>query len=145
MMSVRFISLLAVSTLVLTLTSCRKDEGVGGIATLRGKVFLYRYNTNTLAVQDTVVADNEDVYLIYGTDHSFYDDDYKTSYDGSYAFKNLRPGDYRIFVYSDDTTGLYNQTMDRFKPKIPVFMDIHIGKHQQEISIPDLVTFNNLF
>ena len=144
-MVVRILSVLTALTVLLSLNSCRKAEGEGGIATIKGRVLVYRYNINTLVVQDTILAHNEDVYLLYGLDHTAYDDDYKSSYDGSYAFRNLRPGDYRLFVYSDDTTGLYNQTMDRLKPKIPVFIDIHVGKHQQEIIVPDLITFNNLF
>ena len=46
-------------------------------------------------------APDQDVYLIYGSENTFYDDDVKTSYDGSFEFRYLQKGDYQIFAYSD--------------------------------------------
>jgi hypothetical protein len=46
------------------------------------------------------IAD-QDVYIIYGAENTFYDDDIKTSYDGSFEFRYLRKGTYKIFVYED--------------------------------------------
>jgi hypothetical protein len=44
------------------------------------------------------------VYLIYGTEDQFYDDDVKTSYDGSFVFNYLQKGTYTLFVYQDDAS-----------------------------------------
>ncbi|MGB0368161.1 MAG: hypothetical protein ACPGD8_02075, partial [Flavobacteriales bacterium] len=37
----------------------------------------------------------------YGEGDNYYDDSYKTSFDGSFRFQYLRPGTYTVFVYSD--------------------------------------------
>jgi hypothetical protein len=47
-------------------------------------------------------AADQDVYLIYGNENSFYDEDVKTSFDGSFEFRYLQKGEYQIFVYQED-------------------------------------------
>jgi hypothetical protein len=49
-------------------------------------------------------AADEDVFLIYGDEDAFYDDDLKTSYDGSYVFNYLQKGNYTLFIYEDCNT-----------------------------------------
>jgi hypothetical protein len=44
------------------------------------------------------------VYIIYGNESTFYDDDIKTSYDGSFEFRYLKKGNYTVFVYEDCST-----------------------------------------
>jgi hypothetical protein len=46
-----------------------------------------------------------DVYIIYGddADETYFHDDIKTSYDGTFKFRFLEPGNYRIFFYEDKT------------------------------------------
>lgn len=80
--------------------SCSKYEGQGGAATLKGVVIEQRYNSlgNVIA---SYPAPDQDVYIIYGSENTFYDDDIKTSFDGSYEFRYLRKGTYKIFVYED--------------------------------------------
>lgn len=48
------------------------------------------------------IAD-ERVYLIYG-EEDFYSEDVRTDADGNYQFKGLRKGEYRVYVFSADTT-----------------------------------------
>jgi hypothetical protein len=96
--------------------SCQKQEGEGGTSAIYG-------NLVTVEVQhfdipgneriDTITAPyfhaDQDVFIIYGDNDNLYDDNYKTSYDGSFGFESLRKGTYTIFVYSDcesDTNGL---------------------------------------
>lgn len=83
--------------------SCSKYEGQGGAATLKGVVIEQRYNSlgNVIA---SYPAPDQDVYIIYGSENTFYDDDIKTSFDGSYEFRYLRKGSYKIFVYEDCIT-----------------------------------------
>ena len=67
-------------------------------------------------------APDYDVFIIYGDDNNISDDDVKTSYDGSFEFKNLREGNYKVFAYSEDLSepsGLK-----------PVFLSAVIGKNQ---------------
>jgi hypothetical protein len=82
--------------------SCSKYEGQGGAATIKGVVVEQKYNSlgNVIPGASYPIAD-QDVYIIYGAENTFYDDDIKTSYDGSFEFRYLRKGTYKIFVYED--------------------------------------------
>ena len=79
--------------------SCRKVEGPGGSVTIKGIVIERNHVGN--AVFEYPAAD-QDIYLIYGNENSFYDDDIKTSFDGSFEFRYLQKGDYQLFVYEED-------------------------------------------
>ncbi|MBP5994718.1 MAG: hypothetical protein KA736_03375 [Crocinitomicaceae bacterium] len=96
--------LLFISILVFSAsTSCKKVEGTGGGATIKGIIQEQKYNALGNIIAEYPGSDL-DVYLIYGTSDQFYDDDVKTSYDGSFVFKYLQKGTYTIFVYEDDAT-----------------------------------------
>ena len=90
--------------LVLTLLfqSCSKDEGVGGLATLEGKVFIQEFNGSGIMVAE-YYAPEERVYIVYGN-NEIYDDETRTHYDGGFRFEYLRKGIYTIFAYSDCPT-----------------------------------------
>lgn len=83
----------------LFLVSCNKAEGLGGTSSIEGFVYVKDINGAGDIIGEYYGAD-EDVYIIYGTEDNTYDDDYSTSYDGSFRFSNLMPGDYTVFVYS---------------------------------------------
>ena len=100
------------------LYSCKKEEGEGGTSSIIGQVKTFELshfdvpggNQSVDTLTHYFDADKE-VYIVYGQDDNLYDDSYNTSWDGSFEFKNLRKGNYTIFVYSDceaDTTGLAN-------------------------------------
>jgi hypothetical protein len=96
--------LLILSILVLSVsTSCKKVEGPGGGATIKGIIQEQKYNVLGNIIAEYPGSD-VDVYLIYGTADQFYDDDVKTSYDGSFVFNYLQKGTYTLFVYEDDAT-----------------------------------------
>jgi len=94
-----FFSLIIVSSL---LYSCSKVEGKGGSATVNGVVMEQKFNSigNPISGGKYDAAD-QDVYLIYGDDDTFYDDDIKSSYDGSFVFNYLQKGKYTLFIYED--------------------------------------------
>lgn len=81
--------------------ACKKVEGPGGGATIKGFIQEQKYNALGNVIADYPAA-NQSVYLIYGTADQFYDDDIKTSYDGSFVFNYLQKGTYTLFVYEDD-------------------------------------------
>jgi hypothetical protein len=81
--------------------SCKKVEGPGGGAVIKGIVQEQKYNALGNIIAEYPAA-NQSVYLIYGTTDQFYDDDIKTSYDGSFVFNYLQKGTYTLFVYEDD-------------------------------------------
>ena len=92
-----------VSFLVLTIVGCAKYEGQGGNSSIHGVVIEQRYNSLGDIIA-TYPAHDQDVFIIYGDDDNYFDDDIKTSYDGSFQFNYLRPGNYRVFVYEDCNT-----------------------------------------
>jgi hypothetical protein len=89
--------------LVLFLISCSKYEGEGGSATIKGVIREQKYNSLGNVIAEYPIGD-QDVYIIYGNGNTFYDDDIKTSYDGSFQFRYLKKGSYKIFVYEDCST-----------------------------------------
>ena len=89
--------------IVLCFSSCSKVEGEGGAAKIKGKVIIHNYNSAGTLISTYPAAD-EDVYIIYGNENSFYDNDVKTSYDGSFEFRYLQKGNYQVFVYEDCQT-----------------------------------------
>ncbi len=91
-------SILIASSLILQ--SCKKIEGPGGSSTIKGKIHVLVYDIagNLINEYD---APKEDVYLIYGDENPYYDDDIKTSHDGTFEFNFLQPGKYHLFVYQD--------------------------------------------
>ncbi len=93
----------SIIAMALFLSACTKNEGVGGSSIIKGKITETKYNASGNATA-TYAASDFDVYIIYGSGNTFYNDDIKTSYDGSYQFKYLEKGDYTIFVYEDCLT-----------------------------------------
>jgi hypothetical protein len=81
-------------------SSCTKSAGTGGQATIKGKVTVQNINVlgNVSAEYD---AQDHDVYIIYGDNDNTFDDDVKTSHDGTFEFKYLNQGNYEIFTYSE--------------------------------------------
>ena len=128
---------------VLVLGSCKKDAGEGGTSTITGKVIVYDFHPGFNSAQDTFPARDEDVYIIYGADHATYDNDYKTSHDGSYEFKYLQKGQYKLFAYSKDSTGAYNGTVNGASPKVPVFVNVEITDKNQTVVAPDIIILKN--
>ena len=112
------------STIALTLFSCSKEEGEGGRSSISGKVHM----TDVKDAEPNIVlgeydAPDYDVYIIYGDKDDVYDDDMKTNYDGTFQFKNLREGSYRVYVYTQDlaqTSGVST-----------VFKALDIGKNEE--------------
>ena len=97
------LSFLSVVLLVLlSIQGCSKAPGLGGKATIKGKITGRFYSDTQLTMLTGLSAlGDENVYLIYGNDHTFYEDDISTSYDGSFEFNYLRPGKYIVFMYEN--------------------------------------------
>jgi hypothetical protein len=83
-------------------------------------------------IQKKYYAQNERVYLIYG-EKSTYDDNFKTSFDGTFKFKYLREGKYKIFAYSADST------QRSPSGRMPVIREVEIRKSGEHITLPDLI------
>lgn len=96
--SFSIISLIIVPTIFF---SCKKPAGEGGSATIKGKLLCGNYNSPETPVSSDDGASDERVYIIYG-DNSIAGNNERTMYDGSFEFKFLRKGTYKIFAYSLD-------------------------------------------
>jgi hypothetical protein len=121
---------------ILILYSCKKEAGTGGQASIRGKVYSNYYNKTFTTLIGAGYAPERDIYIIYGDNYS-YNDRTRTNYDGSYEFKYLRKGMYKIYVYSSDSTGAFPSGM------VEVSASTEITKNNQVITLPDLVICNN--
>ncbi|WP_243350300.1 hypothetical protein [Parabacteroides sp. FAFU027] len=110
--------------LSLTFASCRNEEGEGGSSSVQGYVYKIIHSDNNYSLQtDTVPASKEDIYIIYGDDE-FYGDDEKAGANGFFQFKYLREGDYKLFAYSSLSDGIKNA----------VTTSVHLGNHKTVVA-----------
>jgi hypothetical protein len=100
---------LLIITLVLLAFSCKKVEGEGGTATIIGVVTTKNYNGAGELIATYPAAD-EDIFIVYGSNTEGYDDKTSTSYDGSFKFSYLTPGEYKVYIYSDCDTCVSGET-----------------------------------
>jgi hypothetical protein len=123
------ISFIVAASLFLSLVGCKKGPGEGGTSSIKGYIEVTKLNaflTDTLAVYGGY---DEDVYIIYGDDITF-SDRTRSSYDGRFEFKYLREGNYKIFVYSQDTVP---PGVDTVPGKFAVVKNIEITDGDQEV------------
>jgi hypothetical protein len=117
-------------TAMLLLSGCLKEPGIGGTASISGKVYAYDYDDEMVNLRTQYYAPDEDVFIIYGND-SIYSDRTRTSYDGSYRFRYLRPGTYTVFAYSKNVA-------TRLPPPFPVKQTVEITGDNAEILLPEI-------
>lgn len=119
----------AFSVIIIALfTSCQKQEGTGGLATIKGKVLSYRYDNDGVLVDSGYVGDIR-VFISYG-DNTWVDDDMRTSYTGEYAFQWLQKGDYKLWVVSDCPSCPENQQQD--------VINISVDERKGTVDVRDL-------
>jgi hypothetical protein len=125
------ISFIAIALLFLSFViGCKKGPGEGGDSSIKGYIEVTKLNsflTDTLAIYGGY---DEDVYIIYGDDITF-GDRTRTSYDGRFEFKYLREGNYKIYVYSQDT--LPPGVLDTVPGKYAVVKSVEITDGDQEV------------
>ncbi len=85
---------------VLFISSCTK-EGPGGSGTITGTVTVHLYDKGFRVMQGSYPAADEDVFIVYGTGDDV-SNDTKTGPEGTFEFKWLTKGTYKIFVYTKD-------------------------------------------
>lgn len=78
-----------------------------GKATISGSVYEVYFST-TMIPLDTLIATDLAVYL-RASNHEQYDERIRTQGDGSFYFTNLIPGEYTIYVFSEDIKGTKQQ------------------------------------
>lgn len=100
--SICYLTLAALPVIAL-FSSCTNGPGAGGKASIEGVIKGTRYVNNCTTNAGSFLAEDEDVYIIYGDDPS-YGDRVKTGPGGVFYFKYLRPGKYTIYAYSTKCT-----------------------------------------
>jgi len=112
------------------LTTLDFDDGA---AMIRGVVKVIDYVDSSrwpnLVVDYIDYAYEQEVYLTYGN-HTFYDERIRTQYDGSFKFSRLIPGDYLIFLYSEDVT--------RVKDKLVLKYEVTITEMDQVVDLGEI-------
>jgi len=131
----RFLFLLIIAV-ALTTWSCEKEEGEGGNSSITGKVWIREYDLSFTYLISSYWGSDEDIYIIYGDDIS-YGNRIKTGPDGEFEFKYLRPGNYRLYVYSKDST------FTSGSGKIAVYKDVEITSRKQVVDAGVLSILKN--
>jgi hypothetical protein len=116
--------LIAMAT-VLLLTGCQKEEGTGGNASIRGRIWVRDYNSSFTTLIGEYPAEDTYVYIIYG-DNVGYDKRIKTDYEGEFEFRYLYPGTYTIYVYSADST------FTDLTGEVPVIQEVELDKREEK-------------
>jgi hypothetical protein len=95
-----------------------------GAAVIGGVVRKIKYDNDSrwpnLVVEYIDFAHEQEVYITYGN-HTFYDERVRTQADGYFEFKNLIPGKYRVFLYSEDVTKVTEHVVLEFETTITGF------------------------
>jgi hypothetical protein len=118
-------------------SSCKKEEGFGGKVSIKGTVINKIYDEDFLVLQEISPAVEEDVYIEFGDDQSV-GDNVNTSSNGLFEFQFLTPGNYRIYVYSEDSVNHINT-----KKKI-ILKEINISNSDRTIDIGTLYKYKTL-
>ncbi|PCJ24323.1 MAG: hypothetical protein COA97_09990 [Flavobacteriales bacterium] len=127
-MNKKFLIVLIVFSM--SIFSCSKEEGEGGRSSIVGHVFAKNYNASFTQLLSSYYAPEEDVYIIYG-DNENYDDRVKTGPDGAFEFKHLRKGNYKIYVYTKDTTFTIASGVEA------IYESVEIKDKEEVIELPD--------
>lgn len=85
--------------LAIVVVGCKKTEGDGGSANIKGKVYVVDFKDDLALKPDTMLASEEDIYIVYGS-NEIINDKSTTNDKGEYGFEYLRPGNYSIIAYS---------------------------------------------
>lgn len=133
-MKIKFYLLCILSIFILIL-ACKKGPGVGGRATISGKVYARNFSSSFVQIDSGYIG-GQKVYIKYGDDPGV-GDDVETDLNGTYSFYYLREGKYTIYVYSKQ---LINNHLD-----VSVSQTVEITKKKEEKVLPDfdIVTFKN--
>ena len=129
---------LPILILIYLISGCQKNPGVGGDASIRGKVYVKHYNTTFSTLISSYYGPDVYVYLIYGDDIS-YGQRIKTNYKGEFEFKYLYKGDYKVYTYSIDSAYVVNSAIPG--PDSAVVKNINIGSRKATEDTGDLVIF----
>ena len=121
------------------IAGCTRTAGEGGVTTVQGNVEIEQRIVITNPSNATVIpAADQDVYIAYG-DRVGPDDRVRTNYDGEFAFYGLRPGDYTIYVYSEDTMPTSNNA-----PDVAIIRELTIEQGEEEVDLGTIRIYEDI-
>jgi len=133
--SMQYIKTAIATFFLVTATSCEKPAGPGGMATIKGRVFAHDFdNTQRYDLFQSYTSD-EKVYIMYGN-NNVVGDNVHTSADGSFEFRYLTKGHYKIFVNSLDTSIKGQKGVDKMNP---VIKEVDITDKKQVVNVGDII------
>lgn len=109
--------------------SCKKYEGYGGLATIKGRVYAKNYNSNGTLVSEGYYGEVR-VYISKHGETEYFDD-LRSSYDGTFTFQNLHVGTYDLWVFGDCDNCSWNQMYE--------LKTVTITEKKEEINLEDFV------
>jgi len=127
----RNVSAVLFGAVLLSFLSCNKEPGPGGQASIQGKIKVDNYNALCVYV-DSYYGPDEEVYIIYG-DEPASGDRVRTAPDGTYMFRFLRPGKYKVYCYSEICNASTGPNVEA------VIAEVEITGKKQEIVVPDII------
>ncbi len=122
---------------MLSVFSCKKSAGEGGTSSITGKVYANYYDKRIQSKLSSGYAPREDVFIIYGDDVT-YGDNQKTNYDGTFEFRYLQKGKYKVYAYTRDSSGAYINQVNQSAPNIAVIKEVEITSGGKAVNLDDI-------
>ena len=140
-MSNRIQIITVVLVIAAMLPSCKKEEGRGGNSSIVGTVIMRELEGDHFFsdLKDEHPAYGEDVYIIYG-ENTGVGDKADVAMDGSFEFKYLRTGNYKVYVISDDSS----QAMPDFVPDTIFMKEVIITDKKETVNSGTFIIYNFL-
>ena len=127
--------IICILAICITYSSCTKEPGEGGRATIKGRVKIKSYNKEFTILKDEYYSQGDNVYITYG-DNPAVQEKTKTSYDGTFEFPYLRKGKYKVFVVSKDSTS------PDLTATISIIKEVEITAKKQTVQIPEITVID---
>ncbi len=126
--------ILFVAPILLVLSACKKEPGKGGRATIKGILYSKSVaNVNSIPKPEL----EADVYIIYGEDNS-YSDRVRTSGDGSFEFKYLKVGKYKLYAFGLDPAFPNSNSLIAF------YKEINISANKATVEVSDFIIYKKI-
>lgn len=113
------------------LSSCGKEEGYGGLATISGKVYAYDVDKDGVEIANGYAGE---IIVYIGTHESAeIIDRIRTKHDGSYKFNMLRKGEYEVWVYTNCKNCPNGQE--------PIIQKVKVNSKKSHVELDDFVIY----
>ena len=129
----------------LLVNSCKKEQGTGGMATIRGKIWVRQYDKVFSTLNYQYAGYDQKVYILYGNTPGLAgsSQDTRTDYQGNFQFQYLQKGDYKIYVYSADSAAVTGPPVNSTAPQKAIVKEVTISSRKQTEDIGTITILIN--